>query len=232
MNFIVSAVTDKGKENVKNQDSVVVRSAMTGCGHMCVAVICDGLGGLSQGEVASAHVAGRISKWFMNGAGVIKNVKMAVKAVRAEILKANEELVEYGRRKGYAVGTTATVLVLAAGRYGFVHIGDTRIYQMRYGCKAITRDHCINERVLTQCVGGSDRILPQMGFGRAARKSIFLLCSDGFRHKNDEKVFSSYYRQKDNKTEEELRMHTELLVERCRYLGEKDNVTAVVIKVM
>lgn len=232
MNFIVSAVTDKGKENMKNQDSVIVRSAMTGCGHMCIAVICDGLGGLSQGEVASAYVAGRICGWFMEGAGVIKNVKMAVKSIRAELLKANEELIEYGRRHGYAVGTTATVLVLAKSRYGFVHIGDTRIYKMRHGCKALTKDHCINERVLTQCVGGSDRILPQTGFGHVWRKTIFLLCSDGFRHKNDEKIFSSYYKQRGNKTEEELRMHTELLVERCRYLGERDNVTAVVIKVV
>jgi serine/threonine protein phosphatase PrpC len=230
MNFIAAAVTDKGTENEKNQDSVVVRSAMTGGGYMCMAVICDGLGGLCRGEVASSHVALGLADWFLEKAPSIKNITMAVNGVRTRLLTLHEELAQYAKCGGYAVGTTASILMLGANRYGFVHVGDTRIYKIAGKCRCLTTDHCISEQVLTQCVGGTEKILPQLGYGSVSGGTIFLLCSDGFRHKNNEKIFSTYYIRKNNRTEAQLKEHTDMLVERCRYMGEKDNVTAVVIR--
>lgn len=232
MNFIVSALTDKGEHNEINQDSVVVRSAMTKCGHMCMAVICDGLGGLSRGEVASANVALKLGNCFMENASLIKSVKMAVNIIKKRMIEAGEELLSYGAAQGFAAGTTATVLLLSGNRYGFVHVGDTRIYKIGCSTSIITKDHCINERVLTQCVGGSEKIIPQTGFGRMGKGSLFLLCSDGFRHFNSEKIISSYYKKNHTKNRSNIDMHTKLLIKRCRYLGEIDNITAVVIKMV
>lgn len=232
MNFIVSAVSDRGEENQKNEDSVAVRSAMSACGHMCMAVVCDGLGGLMSGEVASAHVVLKMKEWFVENAMSFTSPKAAAAGAKKYLDKLNDQLLEYGREKGVMVGTTATILFLAAGKYGFVHVGDTRIYRLNNGCRCITTDQSVNDRVLTQCVGGTERLLPQTGGGTVCRGNRFLLCSDGFRHKNDAKNFSSYYRKRDNRIRQQMEYHTRQLIERCRYLGEKDNVTAVVIRIV
>lgn len=232
MNFEVSALTDKGVHNETNQDSVVVRSAMTGCGYMCMAVICDGLGGLSRGEVASANVALKLGDCFMKNASSINSIKVAVNLMKKRMKEAGEELMSYGTEQGYAAGTTATVLLLSGKRYGFVHVGDTRIYKIGLRTRIITKDHCINDRILTQCIGGSEKIFPQTGFGRLRKGNLFLMCSDGFRHFNSEKIISSYYNKSCIKHRKDIEMNTNLLIERCRYLGENDNITAVVIKLV
>lgn len=232
MNFIVSAVTDQGKENEKNEDSLAVRSCMSGCGHMCMAVVCDGLGGLASGEIASAHVVVKMTEWFVQNAAKFSSVRGAALSAKKYLSELSEQLIEYGGREGIAVGTTATVLFLAAGKYAFVHVGDTRIYRICHRCRCITVDQSVNDRVLTQCVGGVPKLAPQIGGGDAKWGDRFLLCSDGFRHKNEAKIFAAYYRRRDNKTQRQMEYHTRQLIERCRYLGEKDNVTAVVINIV
>lgn len=232
MNFIVSAVTDKGRDNQKNEDSVAVRSAMAACGHMCMAVVCDGLGGLASGEVASAHVVLKLTEWFVENVGTFTSPGIAAIKAGKFLDELNEQLLLYGRQREVAVGTTATMLFLGAGRYAFVHVGDTRIYYMNRRCKCITIDHSVNDRVLTQCVGATQSLAPQTGFGSVSRGNRFLICSDGFRHKNEARNFAAYYRKRDNKTQMQMEFHTRQLIERCRYLGEKDNITAVVIRIV
>lgn len=56
MDFIVSATTDIGNIKDTNQDSYNVKVLNTEAGKMAFAVLCDGMGGLSKGEVASASV--------------------------------------------------------------------------------------------------------------------------------------------------------------------------------
>lgn len=58
--FIIAAKTDVGNCKQVNQDSFTAKVAKTAIGEIAFAVICDGMGGLEQGEVASkigrAHV--------------------------------------------------------------------------------------------------------------------------------------------------------------------------------
>lgn len=48
-----------------NQDSLTVKVAGTAYGEAAIAIICDGMGGLEQGEVASATVAKTFEQWFL-----------------------------------------------------------------------------------------------------------------------------------------------------------------------
>ena len=56
MNFIVAATTDIGLTKSTNQDSYNVRVFSTKQGKIVLAILCDGMGGLSKGEVASASL--------------------------------------------------------------------------------------------------------------------------------------------------------------------------------
>lgn len=65
MNYIGTAVTDIGISKKTNQDSVCVKIAESEKhGQVAMVVLCDGMGGLAKGELASATVIRAFSKWF------------------------------------------------------------------------------------------------------------------------------------------------------------------------
>ena len=65
--FKVDAYSDIGNKKKVNQDSLIVKQARTNnIGRVCFACLCDGMGGLSQGEVASASFVNRMGQWFEN----------------------------------------------------------------------------------------------------------------------------------------------------------------------
>lgn len=63
MNFLISANTDIGTLKKTNQDSVLIKKIHTCQGEMVFAVLCDGMGGLEKGEVASAAVVRAFEQW-------------------------------------------------------------------------------------------------------------------------------------------------------------------------
>ena len=64
MGFLSIAHSDVGIKKNTNQDSVLIKEAMTDYGEVLLAVVCDGMGGLAKGEVASAALIRAFSSWF------------------------------------------------------------------------------------------------------------------------------------------------------------------------
>ena len=64
MNYLVSANSDIGNVRQTNQDSVSVLRANTSIGEVAFAAVCDGMGGLAKGEMASATVLNSFNNWF------------------------------------------------------------------------------------------------------------------------------------------------------------------------
>ena len=56
MQFINGICTDIGISGQVNQDAALTCRADTHLGEVCMAVLCDGMGGLEQGDLASATV--------------------------------------------------------------------------------------------------------------------------------------------------------------------------------
>lgn len=63
MRFEIAADTDRGIVKETNQDSLLVKCFSTCKGDMAFAVLCDGMGGLSKGELASATVVRAFDRW-------------------------------------------------------------------------------------------------------------------------------------------------------------------------
>ena len=63
--YTVAAQTDVGTTKTVNQDSLTVKVANTLCGEAAFAVMCDGMGGLEQGEIASTLVVRAYEQWFL-----------------------------------------------------------------------------------------------------------------------------------------------------------------------
>ncbi|MFR0666029.1 MAG: PP2C family protein-serine/threonine phosphatase [Faecalimonas umbilicata] len=64
MKLLSAACSDRGIKKKINQDSLLVRSAMTKEGEILLAAVCDGMGGLEKGEVASGEVIRALVRWF------------------------------------------------------------------------------------------------------------------------------------------------------------------------
>lgn len=64
MHFTVTADTDIGIAKETNQDSVLFKHGTYSGGEVLMAVICDGMGGLAKGELASATVIREFSEWY------------------------------------------------------------------------------------------------------------------------------------------------------------------------
>ena len=64
MKFMAIADSDIGIVKDTNQDSLLIKHADTQRGEVLLAIVCDGMGGLTKGEVASR--TGLIQNWSMN----------------------------------------------------------------------------------------------------------------------------------------------------------------------
>ena len=61
LEFYASASTDIGVSRKENQDRLFVEQFLTDYGKIVVAVLCDGMGGLKYGEVASESIVAAFS---------------------------------------------------------------------------------------------------------------------------------------------------------------------------
>lgn len=64
MEFSATYNTDIGIRKETNQDSVALRIIDTPEGQATFAIVCDGMGGLSKGELASKEVILSFCRWF------------------------------------------------------------------------------------------------------------------------------------------------------------------------
>lgn len=167
-------------------------------------IVCDGVGGLDKGEVASHTVAEALGS-YMQGIDLSQNFTNNDFALA--LGHAFDALDRVNTGAGAGMATTMTFATFHAGGAYVAHIGDSRIYQIRPGVGIVfhTYDHSLvnvlvrtgnlspfdaidhpQSNVITRCMGG-----PESGAHAPAtcynltdvrRGDYFLLCSDGVLH--------------------------------------------------
>ena len=129
MRYMATAVTDAGIVKKINQDSLTVKIAQTSAGQVCMAVVCDGLGGLSLGEVASGNVILAFDKWFKEQF-MAPGAEWTGESIRNSwediIYSMNQKIKEYGASQGVEMGTTITAVLFLKDKYYAIHVGDSR----------------------------------------------------------------------------------------------------------
>lgn len=254
MQFKICAHTDTGIRKRTNQDSVLIQTARTDKGLALLAAVCDGMGGLARGELASATVVRRLSAWFEQGFSALFLGKMTELAFQESMFlfvrQVNEDIRAYSRSHHAEMGTTMAVLLIADHSYYIANIGDSRIYLLGDRLRQLTRDQTWVQReveegrltdeaalrhprrnVLTQCIGASSQVCPEYACGRAKPGSMFLLCSDGFRHELSPLELYAYLNPQRLTQEQEMKEGLLRLTELNKYRGEIDNISAALIRV-
>jgi PPM family protein phosphatase len=161
-------------------------------------LVCDGVGGMHKGEIASALVCEGLSHFFeQNNVGIIdKGILQDALQVVKEILKKTET--ENPATIGMA--TTLTLLQLNEKGVTLAHVGDSRIYQLRNGLIIHkTDDHSlVNELVkqgkitseealthslknqITRAIGANRNDEPEVIIIEDIQQNdYFFLCTDG-----------------------------------------------------
>lgn len=255
MEFVTAVHTDVGIKKDTNQDSVLIQAADTEMGTVLLAAVCDGMGGLAKGEVASAAMVSALSEWFEQKFPAILYQGMDPEALCASwrelISQTNRSISAYGTRCHTALGTTITALLLVNGKYYTMNVGDSRVYLLTDNLYQITKDQTYVQRqmdlglmtyeqslvdpqrsVLLQCIGASPEVNPDFSTGDAAPGQRFLLCCDGFRHVIAPQEI--YQALGPNAPGEETQMQQNLraLTELNKQRQELDNITAVAVRVV
>ena len=110
LRYTATADTDIGISKNTNQDSILVKHASVENDEVLMAVVCDGMGGLSKGELASATVIRAFAKWFDEELpSELKKVDMQVIGAKWALLlkELNTRILEYSSEQGIeGVGTT------------------------------------------------------------------------------------------------------------------------------
>ncbi|MBD5526476.1 MAG: hypothetical protein HDR04_19165 [Lachnospiraceae bacterium] len=102
-----------------------------------MAAVCDGVGGLQEGDHASKSTIQTLNNWFdytvsRKVCGKDKNQLLDYLQNEIEqcIQQQNHVLCEYARDRGIRTGTTLTLLVIIDGEYLTAQIGDSRAYRI------------------------------------------------------------------------------------------------------
>lgn len=242
--YTVAAQTDAGTTKMINQDSLTVKVVNTICGEAAIAVLCDGMGGLEQGEVASAVVVRAYEKWFLKEFPPLLArgfSEAALEKIWCRLANdCNTRIIDYSKERKAAMGTTLTVMLLLDGQYYISHVGDCRIYVMGNGMEQLTTDqtyvarevslgHMTPEQaendsrrnVLLQCIGTANSIKPDFLHGALYDGDSFLICSDGFRHElNDAELYEYCHTALENMewSVEKRLDNSHIMNEQIRYL--------------
>lgn len=253
MDYIISASTDIGNTKSTNQDSFSVKRINTKLGRMVFAVLCDGMGGLEKGELASASLVSAFNRWIVDSLPSVIDMGLADNVIRDEWVRIvtdyNEKIKDYGKKTGISLGTTITAFLLTDTRYYILNVGDTRAYEIYDGVSILTKDQTLVARevemgnltpqqaerdprrsVLLQCVGASDVVYPDMFFGDTKSNAVYMLCSDGFRHEiSAEEIFTNINPRVMN-SESEIKGKIDYLINLNKQRGERDNISSIVIR--
>ena len=239
MNF--KGLTDKGITRQTNQDAF----AFGKIGNTPWAVVCDGMGGTSGGNIASEMTVERFEKLATNPDTHINDSHSAERFFTSAITSANvlvfDKASEDDTLKG--MGTTVVAAAVLDDSIVIAHVGDSRAYYINKGkITQITRDHSLVQSLIesgkitaeeAKTYPHRNMITRAVGVGRDVeiefdeipldKGGILLLCTDGLTNMvSDVEILEIVT---NNPTNAET-----LLINKANEKGGLDNITAAIIK--
>lgn len=255
MSFKVEMHTDIGIRKETNEDSMCIKEALTENGNILFALICDGMGGLEKGEVASATIINKFSSWFEKELPYQLSKKSYYNDIRycweRMIKEQNQNIADYGRQHHIKLGSTVTaMLFFEDGKYLICHVGDSRAYKITdNSIDILTQDQTVvaNEirkgrmnpkeaerdprrNVLLQCIGASKIVEPDFIEGNYTFDECYMLCSDGFRHVVSINEIKEAFAPSRNINEKVMKESIISLIELNKERQETDNISTILIK--
>lgn len=234
-------LSDKGLVREINEDRIMIDQT-SGC-----YLIADGLGGHQAGEVASRIAAEVISNWLADE--INHSINDPGQVLHSAIQAAHQAIREESVRTITQHGMGSTVVVLwqprADSDIWLAHVGDSRAYLLR-GADLIkqTEDHTVFNQakkagllgsdpstypprsILSQALGSSEAVAPDITAIDLQDGDVLLLCSDGLTDMLPEEMIATLLLS--GGAPDEL---CQKLVQAALDNGGRDNVSVVILRI-
>lgn len=142
-------ITDIGLRRRENQDTYAFE--VFGAPDTVVAVVCDGMGGVSGGQLASSLAVSTFMEELHNCAHSEMTVEQVCEMETHCVRRANSAVYERSRESEEyrGMGTTLVAAVVSPDTAVVCNVGDSRAYHISSsGIHRITRDHSVVESLL------------------------------------------------------------------------------------
>ena len=236
----VAVLSDVGRTRSANEDSFGYDLELG------LFVVCDGMGGMAAGEVASRAA---VDQLMLHYEELRSSEASLEEQVREAILRANRDVWQTSRENHHlrGMGTTLVAACVQGNHIVIGNVGDSRAYFLREGsCVQVTRDHSyVAEQIargatgqaqlalsslrqwITRAVGVEKKVQPDMFLAEVKVGDIVLLASDGLTRYAEAEVIA-----------QRLSGMTSL-AEACRRLvdlalegGAEDNITCLLLRIL
>jgi len=212
-----------------------------------LAVVADGMGGHSGGQVASGLAVDAIRDAFLD-----ENQSGDAHAVLVEgFTRAQQAILDVSaeRPELNGMGTTCTAVIVKAGKLTYGHIGDSRLYLLRDGwLSQLTEDHTLVNHLMktgaitpTQASQHEKRNVLTAALGMRSKEVAADFSNEPVRLQEGDVIALSSDGLHGLVTNEELRtaIQTQSAYEACRNLvnlarerGGPDNITIQILKIL
>jgi serine/threonine protein phosphatase PrpC len=234
----VAALSDVGCKRSNNQDSFGYDLKTN------IFVVCDGMGGMAAGEVASSVAVNRMLQSYKErfSHGLSPEVSL-----QSAIASANQAVWRLGKtnKTFHGMGTTLVAACIHNNHIVIGNVGDSRAYFLRDGgCMQITEDHSyLAERTLradkgedsatcsllqcfiTRAVGVESDVKPDLFVAELQAGDMILLATDGLTRYVDAGDIS-----KQVQSGQDLMTICRCFVGFAHERGAADNVTCLLIR--
>jgi PPM family protein phosphatase len=256
LEITVGAASDVGQVREHNEDHFLVGDLDTGklldlaspwraqADRGPVLVVCDGMGGVEGGEVAS-ELAAQVIWREMKNTGATHDAEVFARLLRRATRVANHDVHAMSKREPglRGMGTTVSAAGIAGDRLVVATVGDSRAYVLRAGeIVQITRDQSLSSALLAaghdadmaeragsailQALGVGDDVEPSLSIIELRRGDRVLLCSDGLHGLVGDPALRLLMSEPHT-----IEQAVSLLVTAARAAGGSDNITAIVADV-
>ncbi|HEX3478341.1 MAG TPA: protein phosphatase 2C domain-containing protein [Kofleriaceae bacterium] len=253
LDIVVAGASDVGQVREHNEDHFLVGDldsllpvdvaepwAATGL-RGPLFVLCDGMGGVEGGEIAS-ELAALVTWREMKRTPDTRDPEVFARLLRRAVRVANHDVHAMARREPglRGMGTTLSAAGVVGDRLILATIGDSRAYVLRSGALVqVTRDQSLQSALLAaghspneaasaggailQALGVADDVEPSLSIIELRRGDRVLLCSDGLHGLVGDPALALLMAEPHSVAES-----VKLLIAAARAAGGSDNITAVV----
>ncbi len=223
MRYIYDGTSFINKRQI-NMDSIFLKEKQIEFNQVIFAIVCDGVGSLSDGAYASSVSVKLLKKWFDEE---LKIEDIGTR-LREKIEYINRYIVETSKSHRINTATTLSALLIIDGVYQVFHIGDSRIYSFdNKSICIITQDDISPSGKLTDYIGKASNFMLHRYEGVAIDK-VFLICSDGFYKNIDINFLLPHMKNIDSKN---IKKIINSLINHVTASGEQDNISLALIKI-
>lgn len=207
-------------------------------------VVCDGMGGVEGGEVAS-ELAAKVMWREMKATPQPRDAEVFARLLRRAARVANHDVFATARREPglRGMGTTLSAAGIAGDRLVIATVGDSRAYILRAGALVqVTRDQSLQSALLAaghsegeaasaggailQALGVAPDVEPSLSVIELRAKDRILLCSDGLHGLVGDPALAVLMSAPAT-----VLQGVKNLIAAARAAGGTDNITAIVCEV-